>query len=477
MKLNISLLIFTSILSIRAYAQEKSCDCPANINETIAKTEANYAGFPVKITAKNRPEYNRLVSSLKNKARTSADNKSCFELCREYVRFFNDKHFSLSFMSSKLPAGEIIPVNEAMFSNLKPARNSPEGIWTNPDSTLKLGIRKYAGNIYKAIVLESRDTTLKKGLVYFTLQPHKKGFLLTQYNVFSTLDFYARQRGALLQLWNFALYGRISSTPMNTAEKAELATWRDHNNGLDFKQLDTQTAYIRIPTFYNNDSKIEKLVATNDKAIRNSKYLIIDLRGNGGGNSGWSNLLPYVMTDPISQDSVMLRVSPDNVRLRRSELEYFVTQPLPGEMKKYYTDELVARLKKAYDELPSSKATFYPVPSLTIPVDAVLQKPEKVALITDGLCGSSAEYFFHLLKQSRKTTRYGSNTVGMMDYEGPTSRTPLPCNEMVLMIPIAKSAWTDQAPIDLTGFKPDVMINKPENEWLDYIVEDLKKSR
>ncbi|HEY8920003.1 MAG TPA: hypothetical protein VIM87_26375, partial [Chitinophaga sp.] len=93
----------------------------------------------------------------------------------------------------------------------------------------------------------------------------------------------------------------------------------------------------------------------------------------------------------------------------------------------------------------------------------------------DGFCGSSTEYFIALSHQSKKVTTYGSNTIGMMDYEGMSNPTPLPYNKFILTIPITKSSWTDTKPIDQTGFTPDVPIRLPENRWIDFIVDDLPK--
>lgn len=457
-------------------AQQVPCDCLKNLNETIAKTEVNYAGFPTKVTSKTKTGYDALASLLREKAAAERDAKKCFYLITEYVKFFKDKHFSLTYLNNEDYDKEIIDIDEHYFNNLKAGdSNSTEGIWVNPDSTITLGIKKFPGNEYKAIVLKSKDTKLPRGLVYFSLKPHKKGFLLKQYNVFNSIDFYAQQRNGLLQLWNFSLFGRILPAEMTDGEKQELRTWRNNNNGLDYKQLNAETGYIKIPTFFNNDSKVEKLVSTHDKAIRNSKNLIIDLRGNGGGNSGWSFLLPYVMINPIKQDDTQLRISEDNVKLKRAEMEYVVKNPLPQEMKKYYPDAYVAKLKTAYEELPTYSNKFYIVPALTIPVDSVLTTPARVALITDELCGSSTEYFFQLMKQSKKVTRYGTSSVGMMDYEGPTSTTPLPCKELILMMPVSKSSWTDHSPIDETGFKPDVELKMPKAQWVDFIMKDLKK--
>lgn len=466
----IIIIVFPGLL----LAQQIPCKCLDNLNETIAKTEINYAGFPTKVNTKTKPAYENLISKLKKKAENESNAKNCFYLIKDYVRFFNDKHFSLTYLNNSDYDKEIVTIDESYFKTLKPG-NDTQGIWTNPDSSIILGIKKYPNNEYKAIILKAKDKKLTKGLVYFTLKPHKKGYLLKQYNVFNSIDFYAQQREGLLQLWNFLLFGRVFPKEMTANEKIELNTWRNNNNGLDFTQLDKETGYIKIPTFFNNDSKIEKLVATHDKAIRNSKYLIIDLRGNGGGNSGWSFLLPYVMTNPIKQDSPLLRISADNVRIKRSELEYFAKNPVPQEAKKYYPDEYVASLKKIYEELPTTKNAFYEVPGLTIPVDSVLLNPSKVALITDELCGSSTEYFFQLMKQSKKTIRYGANSVGMMDYEGPSSTTPLPCKELILMMPVSKSSWTDKNPIDESGFTPDVKLSVPAKQWVEYIIKDLKK--
>lgn len=455
-----------------ASGQGTSCDCLANLNETIKKTEENYAGFPTKVHAGNNKTYNSLIRSLQSRATPENNPKRCFYLINEYVRFFKDKHFSFTYYNADDPDYEIVKMD---ISEKKGKQDAIEGIWINPDSSVSLQIKKFPGNEYKAIIIKAKDEKLIKGLVYFSLKPHKKGFLLKQYNVFNSIDLYAKQKGGLLQLWNFSLWGKVYPTTMTEKEKTTFSKWRNNNNGLDFNMPDEETSYIKIPTFFNNDSKIEKLIAAHDKEIRNSKYLIVDLRGNGGGNSGWSFLLPYVMTNPIKQDSPLLRISSDNIKLKMGELEYFVKNPIPDDAKKYYTDGYVAALKRVYEALPAVKDAFYRIPGLTIPVDTILKSPSKVAIITDDLCGSSTEYFFKLMEQSKKTVRYGINSVGMMDYEGPTATTPLPHKQFILMIPVSKSSWTDQAPIDENGFTPDVKLHMPEKDWVDYIIKDIKK--
>jgi hypothetical protein len=79
----------------------------------------------------------------------------------------------------------------------------------------------------------------------------------------------------------------------------------------------------------------------------------------------------------------------------------------------------------------------------------------------DEFCGSSAEYFFYLCRQSDKVTSYGLPTVGMMDYEGMSVPTAMPYTPFMLYIPIAKSSWIERRPIDETGFMPAVPLSIP----------------
>jgi hypothetical protein len=230
---------------------------------------------------------------------------------------------------------------------------------------------------------------------------------------------------------------------------------------------------LKIPTFYNNDNAIQQLVAANDATIRNTKYLVVDISGNGGGNTGWIHLLPYFMTNPIVQQTSFLRVTPDNVKLKLKDIEPYVKAPISEAYKKYFPDEILNKYKKAYAELPVTKKEFYPVPGVNFPLDSITQNPKKIALVVDNFCGSSAEYFFYLSKQSKKTISYGVNTTGMMDYEGMSIPTPLPCEKFILTIPIVKSSWTDKSPIDQTGFKPDMVLDIPQNSWIDFIIKDI----
>jgi len=120
------------------------------------------------------------------------------------------------------------------------------------------------------------------------------------------------------------------------------------------------------------------------------------------------------MTNPIVQQPALMRVTPGNVQRKLPELEYFEKNPIGAEYKKYFPDEVLNAYKKAYAELPTTKEHFYPIPAVTFPLDSETKQPEKVAVIVDGFCGSSTEYFISLTHQSKKVPNQVGQTLSRL---------------------------------------------------------------
>ncbi len=477
MKLSFLVLTMLVMLSIDLFSQNNRCNCLENLNKLVAKTEENYAGYPVKVNRSTFSKYKELVRSLEKRTSKVTDPVSCYNLLKAYVRFFKDKHFMLGFQGDKRPETESISLSEEAFRSIlsKKKPHPMEGIWINAENTLKIAIRRKSKNEFHGIILATDDPGLPVGLVYYTFLNTEKGWIAQEFNSYLTTDIVVKQRGNLLQIWNQKMFGKIHPSLMSENERAELDTWKNDNHGLDFKKLSEKTAYLKIPSFKNNNDKILDLVTRNDAIIQSCENLIVDLTGNGGGSTGWVSFLPYFMTNPIIQYDTYLRVTPDNVNSKLSDLEPFAVNPIPDEYKKYFPEDVLVAYKKAYQELPVTQKSFYPIPGVTFPLDSILAKPKRIALMVDDLCGSSAEYFFFLSKQSKKTTTYGINTVGMMDYEGMSNPTALPYDKYILTIPIVKSSWTDTHPIDQTGFRPDILLNNvDQREWLEFVRKDLE---
>ena len=471
MKVKHSLLIAAIFVSCLTFGQEP-CNCLDNLQEAILKTEENYAGFPDKIKPANKTPYDQLKNNLKIKAIDTDTPLDCYLLLKEYVNFFYDKHFRIEY-NAEIDSSVISDIDR-MDSRLgQTGDHSIEGIWRDVNNT-EISIIRHGENTYKAVKRSSENDHFPKGFVYFTLTKNRNDFSTKLYNRNINIDIPAKKTGNLLRIWNFQLWAK-TGVNLSQNEAEELESWRGNNNGLLFKKLNADFSYLKIPTFENNEGAIHQLVIKSDSAIRNTKYLIIDLRGNGGGSSGWVSLIPYLATNQIDQGETYLRVSKENVSKKLQDLDAFANHPIPEDYKKYFPEEILNRYKETYRELPETTETFYPLPSVSFPLDSVLTRPAKVAILVDEFGGSSTEYFFYLARQSKKAITYGRPTIGMMDYAGMSNPTKLPFDAFRLYIPIEKSAWTDENPIDKTGFTPQIMINREQENWIDYVMEDLPK--
>lgn len=468
------LLVLLFFKTLVLLAQEP-CQCTANLEQLIRKTEENYAGFPIKVTGEKKTAYLNVIRRLKKTAAASGSPLECYSVLREYVSFFYDRHFLINYTDRSVARREVIMPQMQYYES---QTGDPwEGIWRDPDSTLTLGVKKINPAFYKAVVIEAADHSLEKGLVYFEFRNTNGKWYAREFGLYSSTPVPVKLYGDLLQVWNYYLFARVSPKPLQALQQAEWEGWKNGHQGIYFRQLSKQTAYLRIASFMNTDELIRQLVTEQDKAIRQSRNLIIDLTGNGGGGSGWVSLLPYIMTKPITQGYSSLRISPENVTAKRKDLEPFATQPIPEEYKKYFPDSVVQQYKRAYQELQTTTAAFYPVPGAVFPLEEYSKLPLKVALLVDDFCGSSTEFFCWLSKQSSRARIYGSNTYGMMDYEGMSIPTALPYSGFQLYIPIAHSPWTLTAPIDRKGFMPDVLLTGiPRENWVENLRARLEKN-
>ncbi|KYP15189.1 S41 family peptidase [Flavihumibacter sp. CACIAM 22H1] len=470
------ILVLLQVGYSHSIAQKVVCNCRANLDTLIASAELNYAGYPAKVNAHSSKDYHRMAERIRRMASGLDDPKKCYYLLADYVRFFRDKHFIVSYLPEQDEDSLVVPVNEAGLKKYfsAPNRLALEGIWMSADSSVKVAIRLVQDGLYQGIRLASKSDQFPVGFVYFTIRRQGEKLYVKAYDRFMSTEVPVKQYGNLLQFWNESMFGKIYPSSTNAREQEELARWRT-TKGLYYAEPAPDVAYLKIPSFGNNEQEIAALVQANDSAIRSRPYLVLDLRGNSGGSAGWVSLLPYMMTNAIEQPLSYLRVSPNNVKLKLGDLEPFVTAPIPDEYQKYFPPAMLAKYKKAYEELPSTRDDFYPIPGVHFPLEENLKYPRKVALIVDDRCGSSTEYFFYLTRQSAKTIRYGCNTLGMMDYEGMSIPLKMPFNRFIITVPSVKSGWTDSAPIDQTGFQPDVVLKEPYEEWLPVIIKDLKR--
>lgn len=248
------------------------------------------------------------------------------------------------------------------------------------------------------------------------------------------------------------------------------------NNYWTFKQIDSTTLLFRIPDFsWSSKTIIDSLIRTNYELLTKTPNLIIDLRGNGGGiDYSYLELLPLLYTHPYESKGVEWLASKGNIKIFEKTLEAgTVRKGHENDMK-----ELVKVMKENQGSFIASEATK----TDTVHYDSVFKYPQKVGLIVNDFCASSCEQFILAGKNSSKTTVFGTNTLGVLDYSNSVP-VSLPMENISLRYPMTRSQRLPEYPIDNIGIEPDVKINLPDNlnvkdeidDWVLFVKEYLEK--
>jgi hypothetical protein len=241
-----------------------------------------------------------------------------------------------------------------------------------------------------------------------------------------------------------------------------------------FTSIDSTALLFRIPSFsWDSKPMIDSLIRTNYDLITNIPILIIDLRGNGGGiDYSYVELLQFLYTHPYESKGVEWLASKGNIELFENALK-------AGKIKKGYEEETIEQVRIMKENLNS----FVSLDSTDlIERDTILEYPQKIGLIVNDFCASSCEQFILAGKKSSKTTVFGTNTLGVLDYSN-SVRVSLPVENISLRYPMTRSQRLPEYPIDNIGIEPDVKINLPDNlnlksdidDWVLFVKDYLEK--
>lgn len=242
-----------------------------------------------------------------------------------------------------------------------------------------------------------------------------------------------------------------------------------------FKEIDSTTLLFRIPDF-SWDSKpiIDSLIRTNYDLITRTPILIIDLRGNGGGiDYSYLQLLPFLYTQPYESKGVEWLASKGNIEHFENALKNGNIRKGGEENVKY----LISLMKANQGSFLATEDTK----TDTVRYDSVFKYPQRIGLIVNDFCASSCEQFILAGKHSTRTTVFGTNTLGVLDYSNSVP-VSLPMENIVLRYPMTRSQRLPEYAIDNIGIEPDVRINLPDNlnlqsnvdEWVLFVKEYLE---
>ena len=243
------------------------------------------------------------------------------------------------------------------------------------------------------------------------------------------------------------------------------------------EEINNSTLLLRIPTFDGSQKKyIDSILLANKLKIESRENLIIDLRNNGGGDDiSYSELIPYIYTNPIRTVRTQM-YSPvlNNSRM----LDIYENYEKYG-----YSEEDREYIKKAYDKLNANLGKFVVIQGNEDgkimdeeKLNEILPYPKNIGIIINNKNGSTAEQFLLAAKQSKKVKLFGTTTAGVLDISN-MYFVDSPCKEFKLGYSLSKSLRIPDMEIDGKGIQPDYYIDKsiPEYDWVNFVNEILNE--
>lgn len=204
---------------------------------------------------------------------------------------------------------------------------------------------------------------------------------------------------------------------------------------LEFKVVDKKIGLLTIPHFQNNET-----TAFFDSVfprISQTDGLIIDLRGNGGGNSGYADHIARHLIDrPIATDRWITRV-----------------------------------YNPAFASWGLKEETYSAQQDSMMPLDGIKPYLKPVVLLTDRGTFSAAEDFTALLKSAGRITQIGTATGGST---GNGVRVSLTGNGQIMANICSKhDVAPDGTEFVGIGLIPDVVIEESAKSYFDTKHDDL----
>jgi Peptidase family S41 len=478
------ILVFALLCTFQSFAQTE-CNCRKNFDEIYQKVTDNYAAFNEKTSGRNKSKFNSLSKKVKAEAALITEIKPCFELINSWTEFFKDNHLFVnpanSIDRSESPAiiqkraaeQESQKYNsendfQAYLTQNAKTLDQEEGIWMSDDQVYKLGIVKSAKDKYVGFLLNGIDNLWTAGKNKFILEKtadnsYKATYFFADFG--SEVNF-AKIIKNYLVIENIYKFTKLSPTPKTYVNGDDLSHRLPDTR---VEKLNATTTLVTLPPFTmpNSPQFTAEMIKQNAALIESSKYLIIDLRNNPGGDeSVFDPLFPYISNTPIVRKGSKIRATQENYILLASEIKAV------AEMEQF--KNIIPKLQVIVDLMQANMGGMVTGPDKTIAPVQGIKAPEKIVILINQKTASTAESISLEAKQSSKVILMGTQSKGAFDYTE-TRDWSLPCYGWRLGVPIGLSARLPLQPLENVGIKPDVSIPTSELDWVKYATQYLNK--
>ena len=236
-----------------------------------------------------------------------------------------------------------------------------------------------------------------------------------------------------------------------------------------YRTVSEPVGYLRLPDFSKeNGEKLRALLPTLPKTAGQEKLLIVDLRGNGGGDAPLEALGRWLDIAAVRPAFKFERRQPKSCLYEA--LRWGYTQVTTQALKPPISASLRANLQHSLDGLFDRSPEGCPVKieeehstwnyrQHVFPAAAPKSKPRLLVLVDNG-CGSDCEYLAYVLAASPGSVIAGQNTYGVGQFIQP-GYFILPYSRVKMRIALGMSDnYGDGRSFDGYGLDVDVVLDE-----------------
>lgn len=488
-RIGLSLLIMAIVIS-NVSAQD--CNCKESFKWMINIIENNDAGFQYIIDKKGIEDYKKHTALFEDKSKNAISVDSCQYIMNQWLKYFRPGHIGVSKKENNTKVENpqkidaeirlqfknektIDLTQENLIAHLesKKDRNPIEGIWINGNYTIGIIGDTKTHRKFTAFIIEADS-------IYWLPKQVKAEFSLNTDNRSYTVDYLMRDHSKIKTEATFVNDSNSILNVNNTiwlrkdpkvslSKKDEIFLSFIKSSKPFVEKLSEKTVYLRIPSFERGRKKeIDDILTKYNDLIISTPNLIIDIRnGTGGSDNSYSNILPYLYTNPFR----IVGIDIYSTELNANEFENYSKMSTDTSKINFY-HQLSNRMKANIGKYIS----LFDKPFEVYSLDKVLPYPKKVAIICNQHNGSADEQFLMTAKQSYKVKVFGKPTHGALDISN-LNEIDFPNGKFKLSYGMSRSYRIPSYCIDGVGIQPDFFIDDaiPEYDWVEYTKTKLEE--
>lgn len=473
------LLIATVLLlaSQTAFTQQslvidEKCKCVEVLNEVIEKLETNYIKHKELQLSNNLKDYEK-QKSLYIKLATFINARDCSQFIGFFLDQFEDGHMYVFEVPTytETEKSKISDFLESSIMSSEALKNLFETQSQKLEKSDKI-LGKYTDGINEIIVIKSEnDYVAYRSDSIISKKTYKQlaKFNCIKDHYYSGIYYGYENEPRFIKATLFKDYTILSMGGViwSKLSDSELVPEKNQNTILPtVENLGFKTVLVTIPSFIVDYQFFQTLLDENDRLFQENETLIVDIRGNRGGNAIYFPLIErYAINDTLYSSQGQVLASTDN---------------------KLYFEAMLRYNKDIYqpvvDNISNNKGKIVLGPKYgNTALDLVSTSIKNVAILTDGACASAAESFILHSKNVNPDVRtFGEPTEGMIDYTSVNSLKLKSSKDQNIYFgyPTSSLGFSDERHpngFNEKGILPDVFIDEKVKNKYSYIIDFFSK--